>query len=298
MKKIGVWGWWDGCNLGDNWILNTMFKIFGKDIVPVNLQVTDFSGFDFMICGGGGLFSDWVKPPWNKKDIGVPYGIFCIGTEFGVNKKELQRLVSTSEFFYVRDKMTHDRFGLQDPIKIAGDVTFFDPILPQKTLASGSIALIWWKNFDELYNWKPVWSDYIGNYIESTSWEKELTKKGNVITFDFNTSTADPIPFILGCSLVVSQRYHGIIAAIQMGIPVIAIDICPKIRAIMQEADLEEYCLRLNEFYKFSLVYEKCMDERKAISEKMHVFALDKAVKVRLAADNAKCMIEEVLWPE
>lgn len=294
MKKIGVWGYWKENNLGDNWILATMFKIFGQDIVPVPLKITDFSGFDFMICGGGGLFSDRIPPPWSNDTIYTPHGIFCIGTEFGVNKEELQQLVSTSEFFYVRDQMTQDCFDKQFDISVAGDVTFYDPILPQKTLDSNNIALIWRKNFDDLYNWKPIWTYYIGTNTDPKNWEKEISKKGNVTIFDFNTYKAGPVVLMQKYSFIVSQRYHGIVYAIQAGIPVIAIDIAPKIRAIMQEAGLEEYCLKINEFYKFSLVYEKCMAERKDILEKMYRFTQEKKRLVNMAARYTCKVIEEL----
>lgn len=295
MARIGVWGWWQQNNLGDNWILDTMFKIFGGNIVPVVSSARDFSGFDFMICGGGGLFAEEVKPPWNNAKVHTPHGIFCLGTEHGVDKEEIERLKNTAKFFYVRDKMTHDLFDLQDPIKIAGDVTFYNPIHPQKIKNTKNITLLWRYDFKALYKHSKKWSKYIGAYIQQDIWEKELAKKGPVSTLDFRTASPFPLPYIEDASVIVSQRYHGVILAIQAGIPVIAIDVCPKIRAIMQEADLNDFCIEVTEFEKAPTLFDRCKDEQEIILEKMHTFTNKKKIVVRKAADNAKRIIGKIL---
>ena len=50
--------------------------------------------------------------------------------------------------------------------------------------------------------------------------------------------------------LIVSMRYHGVVAAIQLGIPCIAIDIYPKVRTLMTDCGLEKYCIKINEYNK------------------------------------------------
>lgn len=295
MKKIGVWGWWEQKNLGDNWILATMFKIFGGDIIPVVSSTRDFSGFDFMICGGGGLFAEEVKPPWNNDKVCTPHGIFCLGTEHGVDKEEIKRLKSTAKFFYVRDKMTYDHYNLQNPDSIAGDVTFYDPISLQKIEDNQNITLIWRYDFKALYKHSKVWSKYVGGYMEANTWEKELAKRGPVSTLDFRTQVHDPLLYREKASVIVSQRYHGVVLAIQAGIPVIAIDVCPKIRAIMQEADLNDFCIKVTDFKKAPELFDRCKDEQEIILEKMHTFTNKKKILVRNAAENAKRIIGEVL---
>ena len=48
--KLGVWGWWQGGNLGDNWIKNIMKKAFPfAKCIPTS--ILKFNGFDFIICG-------------------------------------------------------------------------------------------------------------------------------------------------------------------------------------------------------------------------------------------------------
>ena len=55
MKKIAIWGWWQGNNLGDNWIKDVLNMIF-PFAKFIDTRVTDFKEYDFVICGGGGLF--------------------------------------------------------------------------------------------------------------------------------------------------------------------------------------------------------------------------------------------------
>jgi hypothetical protein len=67
---------------------------------------------------------------------------------------------------------------------------------------------------------------------------------------DFQTQEDDIEQRIAGCGFVVSGRYHGIMAAIQKGLPFVAIDICPKIRALVDECGLSEYCIKISETQK------------------------------------------------
>jgi hypothetical protein len=248
-----------------------------------------------MICGGGGLFAEEVKPPWNTNRIRIPHGIFCLGTEHGVNREEILRLYYSSSFFYVRDKMTHDHFYLQDQDSVAGDVTFYDPIPTQKIKDNQNITLIWRYDFKSLYKHSKKWSEYIRAYTQQDIWEKELAKKGPVSTLDFRTGSPSPLPYIEEASVIVSQRYHGVILAIQAGIPIIAIDVCPKIRSIMQESDLNDFCIKVTEFEKAPALFDRCKDEQEIILEKMHTFTNKKKVLVRNAAENAKRIIGEIL---
>ena len=55
---------------------------------------------------------------------------------------------------------------------------------------------------------------------------------------------------IKGAGFVISGRFHGIVAAIQKGIPFIAIDICPKIRELTRDLGLEKYCIKISEVSK------------------------------------------------
>jgi hypothetical protein len=294
-KKIGVWGWWNQRNVGDNWILANMFGIFGKKIIPVRDSVTDFSGFDFMICGGGGLFAEKIKPPWNKETLGVPYGVFCIGTEHGVNSIEAERLVKNASFFYTRDVLTYDAFNCKNLHQLAGDVTFYKPIRAHKIENALNILLLWRYDFKALYKHSSKWTSYIGGYMESRAWEEILATKDYVITCDFNSTLTSPLYYIKNARFIVSQRFHGVVAAIQAGIPVIAIDVCPKIRAIMKEAGLDKYCIKVTQTDQIKDLYEDCFSNLADIRQRMQQYTATTRHLVQRAATEAKDKIEEVI---
>ena len=292
-NNIGVWGWWGNNNLGDNWILSVMKEIFGYNLIPVSDSIKDFSGFDFMLCGGGGLFAEKVKSPWNTK-ICIPHGVFCIGTEHGANKKEIANLIDSSKFFYVRDKMTANKFGIEDMNLVSGDATFYNPIsFLKENKNKKDILFIWRYDFEKLYNYLPIWKQYIGTASTKKFWIQGLSSIGNLRYVSFKTSKDNPLLLFKNAKMVVSQRFHGIVAAIQLGIPCIALDICPKNKAIMDECGLSDYCVKIGEYSKIEELYTRCMDERENIKEKMFNYTKEKKRLVNLAADNAKYQIEK-----
>jgi len=289
-KKIYIWGWWQGKNLGDNWILSTMKKIFGSDSAPLSTDILDFKTMgngDFIICGGGGLFVHDVIPPWDKK-VNIPYGVFGIGTEFGADKEKITDLYKNSHFFYVRDYMTLNKFHMEDKSLVIADVTFFDP-LPISN-GGNNILFIWRKNDLDisLYS-KDKWKKYIGEYASIDRWRGVLLSFSNVIESSFDGTENENwiLESMNNVGFIVSQRYHGIISAIQMGIPCVALDICPKIKSLMDDCGLSEYCIKIGEIDKFPMLYEKAMSNKKEIINKMKRFTKDNNSLVINAANLA-----------
>ena len=71
-RKLYVWGWWQGNNLGDNWIKKTLGHHFPNAIF-VDTSVQQFEKNSFVICGGGGLFIYDVISPWNHIQKNILY---------------------------------------------------------------------------------------------------------------------------------------------------------------------------------------------------------------------------------
>ena len=59
-KNIAVWGWWGrndiAHNLGDVWILSCIKSKF-PGIIPITTHEKNFSQYDFVIIGEGGLLN-------------------------------------------------------------------------------------------------------------------------------------------------------------------------------------------------------------------------------------------------
>ena len=295
-KRIGIWGWWQGKNLGDNWILSSMKKMFGEECIPLDTSILNFNNLnlDFVICGGGGLFVNDIPEPWNNiSNISVPFGIFGVGTEHGVDLVDLNKLIKKSSFFYIRDRMTFDKMKLKDESMIISDITFFNP-LSFDGIYGNDILFVWRdKDFDGSLYSKEHWKKYIGEYTSKQRWIENIKKisSSKIVYSSFDSCDNSVNPLIKNVGLIVSQRYHGIIAAIQKGIPCIALDICPKIRAIMDESGLGDFCIKISQVDKFSSLYERCMNEKDNIREKMFLYKEKSKQLVTNAGNKCKNII-------
>lgn len=249
-RKIGIWGWWQGKNLGDNWIKKILTSAFPyADFVPTSVQ--NFNNYDFMICGGGGLFVHDVVEPWLTHKITIPYGMIGLGAEFPHSSDIAQKLESASEFFYVRDKYSIDCMKISDTAK-SYDCTFYKPLnwIKMEDIKTDQLFFVWRDGHELITN--ETFAAYIQYDSNAWShWNQVLQQRFNIIRCDdFQTEDDNMEIHISDSGFIISGRYHGIVAAIQKGLPFIAIDICPKIRALLTECDLEEYCIKINEYEK------------------------------------------------
>jgi glycosyltransferase involved in cell wall biosynthesis len=256
-KTVAIWGWWQGKNLGDNWIKETLAG-FLPNAVFIDTTVRNFEKYDFVICGGGGLFVRNVIPPWDGK-INTAYGILGLGAEFPHTDKKAIELAKRAEFFYLRDEYSITCMGASKGFR-SYDIVFANP-LPKNNNPDFNTVFFVWRDTEKLLVY-PDFREYIGDAGNYSMWKEKLSKEFTGIKEDnFNAEDCHIDEMLSDCGFVVSGRFHGIVAAIQKGIPCIAIDLCPKIRSLMREVGLEEYCLKPGETgalrYKIKLAKEK-----------------------------------------
>lgn len=277
--RIGIWGWWQGGNLGDNWIKKILAEYFPfAELIPTS--TVDFSGYDFIICGGGGLFIYDVINPWNSVEgLQIPYGTFGLGAEFPHTTDIAKRLEENATFFFVRDQYSIDCMKLSQNAR-SYDCTFLHPLkwtMPRDT--DENKVFFVWRDGHELVKESEQFREYIRtNGNEKSLWDTYIRNNfETIIEDDFQTQDDDLESRIAGCGFVISGRYHGIMAAIHKGLPFVAIDICPKIRALVEECGLEEYCIKISEIDKIeSLIknakanVEKIRDKEKKYTELAH----------------------------
>ncbi len=264
MKRLAVWGWWQGHNLGDNWIKHILSKIF-PEAEFIDTSVMNFDKYDFVICGGGGLFIRDVIAPWNNYLNNTPFGMFGLGAEFPHKSCTALELKDKAVFFFLRDNYSLECMKIKD-VDRSYDITFAYPM--NRTNIDGmnnnKVCLIW-RDGRDLYNQFPDFHDYIDYEDKYDEYIKLLSCHFSQIKVDdFQTSDYDAEKVIGDSGFIVSGRFHGIVAAIQKGIPCIAIDICPKIRVLMKDCGLEKYCIKVNQTY---LLPELIDDAKKNINE-------------------------------
>lgn len=264
--KVAFWGWWSGKNLGDNWIKEILKFEFPTSIF-IDCSVAEFDNYGMVICGGGGLFIHDVMECW-RKPINIPYGLIGLGAEFPHNSNSAKTLSEHAEFFFVRDSYSLRCMDLNDSF-LSRDVTFLKP-LKWLDVINDSVCLLSWR-FDVLGLKKSHlnFDNYIGEQTEKEIWDNLLSKLfKSVVQNDFSTTSSDISIIMDGVGFVVSARFHGIVAAIQKGIPCIGIDVCPKIRTLLEDCGLSDYCIKLSEVDKLPSLIKKAQQDTSKIRSK------------------------------
>ena len=298
-NKLFIWGWWQGNNLGDNWIKKTLSRFF-PEATFIDTRVQHFPNNSFVICGGGGLFIYDVISPWNNIQNKISYGMLGLGAEFLHESMEALKLYKKAKFFYVRDQHSLDCMHLDD-VERSYDITFAMPLkwTDINGLNQGKVFFVW-RDGHELLN-----NERFNQYIKTnksedayTNWKKEIESQfSEICEDDFQTNKDDIEERLTDCGFVISGRYHGIVAAIQKGLPFIAIDICPKIRALIEECGLDEYCIKISEKDRIQFLINKAKNNIDEIREKEKHFTEIAHTTLIKQITNARLEIQKVLNP-
>lgn len=318
-KNVAVWGWWQGRNLGDMWILESIKKRF-PNIIPIDTNIEEYTKYDFLIIGGGGLLNGpSLRAPFDKP-LGTKYGAFGLGGEFHITDIEnLSNLINNSCFFGVRDKYNTETYNinnLNNKLKVSGDCTFLYPLKnlkPNKMIKN--IKLIW-RDPHGLLKWdkskhhqedgvilNSLFAKYMCNIPHNDNpkclelYTNILKKYGNVLYDNYsvtNFKINDINTKFTNIDLVVTMRYHGVIAAIQLGIPCIALDIYPKVRTVMTDAGLSKYCIKLKEYQSIHGLIQDIKTNWDDIISKMNVY---KKNQTKIVNDFAN-IIESIIIKE
>ena len=282
--------------MGDNWIRHILESYF-PDAEFVPTSETNFSEYNYIVCGGGGLFIYDVISPFDQIDINVPFGIIGMGAEFEHESNLAKRLADKADFFIVRDKYSIDCMHLAEE-NTSYDVTFLKPldILPREKVDLDSVFFVWRDGHELLKNRKfNAYIQYEDTYQE---WVKRIGYNFSTIRKnDFQSNEYDILSLMENSGFVISGRYHGIVAAIQRGIPFVAIDICPKIRALLQECGLEEYCVKISEIDKIDALIQKAKDNIESIREREIKYTENANKILKIQMENIKYCIAKALMP-
>lgn len=271
IKKLAIWGWWQGNNLGDNWIKKCLAQTF-PEAVFVNTEDFDIFKYKFVILGGGGLFDNDVINPWKNVPDKFNFGVLGLGSDFKHKSNSAKSLYKKSKFFFIRDTYSLDCMNISE-VNRSYDLTFAYPLqwLEEKDLNLDKLFFVWrdtkvfysdkrYKNYVSYAKFKDNYNDF-KKVIES-----QFT---NIENNDFQTKSSDIEELMDGCGFVISGRFHGLVAAIQKGIPCIAIDIYPKNRILMRDCGLEEYCIKMDEVDKLPYLIEKAKENVSEIRKKL-----------------------------
>ena len=298
-RKLYIWGWWQGNNLGDNWI-KKILNFFFPEACFIDTSVKRFEKDSFVICGGGGLFIYDVIDPWNDKQNKIKYGILGLGAEFPHETMNAVNVYKNAKFFYVRDRYSAECMHLGD-IERSFDLTFALPLTWTELSEEkrNKVFFVWRDGNELLQNEK--FRTYICPDENNDSYKKWYnTIKpffSQIISDDFQTKDDNIEERMSDCGFVISGRYHGIVAAIQKGLPFIAIDICPKIRSLLKECGLEDYCIKISETDRIETLIRKALNNIDEIRKKEKEYTNLANATLLYQIASAKYEILKVLKP-
>jgi polysaccharide pyruvyl transferase WcaK-like protein len=222
------------------------------------------------------LWIDDVHKVWKQNFI-IPYGVIGLGAEFKFPTDIAVNIAQKANFFFVRDKYSLDCMHINN-MQSSRDITFSDPLewLDKKDVNTDNLFFVW-RDGESFYKFN------MNNFIEYGKYKDNFNVFDEIIKSEFKSIQYDNFQvyddnieeLIIKRGFVISGRFHGIIAAIHKGLPCIAIDICPKIRAIMQDCGLEEYCIKMNEVDKLKNLIRKAKKEMELIREKQLKYRME-----------------------
>jgi len=194
-----------------------------------------------------------------------------LGAEFPhADKSKAIELSRKADFFFARDQYSVTCMGLPQSTR-SYDVTFGRPLCESSKPDLNRVFFVW-RDPTELLRYSDF-KKYIGAIEPYSVWkEKLLDVFRQVKEDDFYTEECRIAERMGDCGFVVSGRYHGIVAAMQMKIPCIAIDLCPKIRSLMKEAGMEKYCLKIGEIGAIRALIREARADRQNIRQKQDVY--------------------------
>lgn len=246
------------------------------------------------IIGGGGLVFEAVGV-WDNGGKWTQQKSRKIGAAgLGINRmdeslaKTVRTIADRSEFFFVRGQRSLDLcLEAQISASLGTDMTWSVPFEAQDSFENGvacvSLVPCWWKNFSEK-NWKKVLHSLSLDYISLPMDPRDEPVLQNCLSLDNPPSFA--IESLQKAVMLIGARFHSVVFAMQMGIPVIAIEYDFKVGQLMKEVGLEEFSISIEEPDRLPGLVEKLRSERETICDKIRAYAdCQKACAVEMIAE-------------
>lgn len=235
---------------------------------------------DYVILGGGTLISEKPCAPFDTFDqwaeqLGCPIGVAGLGVDSVLEPywPAVDALLNRAEFFYVRDRASHNVLGGHAAARVSPDLTFAYPLAQRDghTVAPTNLPLcgVHIRSAGDL---DPApWLETIAQLpvrvrgIPFSSFEvfgetALLRQLDPACPARFDAARYD------GLDLMIGTAFHSILFAVQAGIPVIAISYAPKVHSFMHETGLGRYLLAPDEHHKLPTLLNDVLAHRSEIA--------------------------------
>ncbi|MDD7021846.1 MAG: polysaccharide pyruvyl transferase family protein [Aeromonadales bacterium] len=228
---------------------------------------------DFIWFAGGGIIERGIPNIILNMDRvcrdfpNIRYGVtgLSIGDfDYSRRSEQLSFWVRNSTFFYTRDEYTEKTLNNISKSKIAkfsADVVFSSQLI--KKYKKNAISPILGVNFRNVpyidltgdLEWDQ-WSDEINQIAKKYSYgcsiiPDESSEQKRLINLNCNVpeySVDSALSTIANSKIIVAMRFHVILVASMLGVPVIPINYCPKVGRLAHQLQIEKLLLEIHDF--------------------------------------------------
>jgi len=265
-NKVGIVGNYENHDIGNLWQLECLEKRFQCE--KVNQYDIDTTDCKILIFPGNCNLE-------TLKNKNIKYYVLGYATDFKKGN-ESNEFVKNAKIFTVRDECTFKHFDYGK--NITSDSTVLFPLetkLHQTYGKLSKIKIMWSNNLESLLKTNVEYDKYVGPvslgiqsmYLkmrtlleEVATTTTEFIGPGSEISKSYLIKKI-PITKILisqfiGYDLIVTTDYYVALAAIQLKIPVIAINTSPSIKILMEECLLSDYCIDVKNIHRIKLCFK------------------------------------------
>lgn len=275
-RRIFIATWRTGGNFGDDYLARAMESFVrrsapGGRIVHTNLYLDSYrtNPEDLLIVGGGGV---WGAKGNGRLDRSLyrawmsarcPLALANISFESfdPLAGEQLKELASKAELFSVRDEAswtTASRILGDGRVLFAADTSYLDPIRVERSPVPGRIGVnvcnpaqgggVTVESFPGIADGIARLRD-LGYGLRCVAMRNGGPSPDYLFCRKIDPSCPEAFsPDVFReCELFIGIRFHSVLLALQNRIPVIAIACTQKVRRLMQEYRLEEFCLEPGE---------------------------------------------------
>jgi polysaccharide pyruvyl transferase WcaK-like protein len=283
--KIAVLGYYHALNAGDDRLQFCINRLVQEHtvvflphyLVPPKEYLQDF---DWILIGGGGLVFEpvgiWANPQRWLAKCRAKIGVLGLGVN-RVDADLLQavtQIIERSTFFYVRDQPSWALLNYHPQVEVYTDLSWCFPLMGWQELEAG-IALnllpCAWKTFN-LDDWVEA---LVGHEVHPFPFHFGKDRDADLLRryFGDRTPTEFSLKPLQQCELLVTCRFHGIIFAMQMGKPFVAINYDDKVQRLLADAELSECLLETTEPMNLVEKIQLVVERRALFQEKMATYA-------------------------
>lgn len=305
--RLAIVGWYHKLNYGDDLLqlaLTHLFSDCSLSFIGIEAVTPELlNGFDHVVFGGGSLYPNkFLDDPAFLGTMRVPVSLLGVSSRGVTNHAVLRQLLDRCTVAVVRDRATIEVFD-HPRVVLAPDLAWLIPLAEGSPLREGiGVNLRRWPKLE----WQPeplveALRRASGSgavlrglplYVGHQTWESGRAVSDRTYMQGLpglDTVDIEPSSQAYGTfRLVVAMRFHALVLALQAATPCIGFSYHPKIRALMAEADLGEFCVDLDAPAALERAVVSALTRESELRERLRVHRAQRIEQAQVAYGHAR----------